>query len=85
MKATDHTFRQNALPKGASTYESQRSPYRNPPRFTQLAFRSRVELLDFTLTGRTTMWCGPLVADKNQAAVLTVGRGLRSSNCCGLK
>jgi hypothetical protein len=30
-------------------------------------------------------WSGPLGADKNQAADLTIGRGLRSSNCCGLR
>jgi len=31
------------------------------------------------------VWSGPLGADSDQAAVLTVGRGLRSSNCCGLR
>ena len=30
-------------------------------------------------------WSGPLGADSDQAADLTVGRGLRSSNCCGLR
>jgi hypothetical protein len=30
-------------------------------------------------------WSGPLGAEKNQAADLTIGRGLRSSNCCGLR
>ena len=31
------------------------------------------------------LWSGPLGADKSQAADLTIGRGLRSSNCCGLR
>jgi DNA-binding helix-hairpin-helix protein with protein kinase domain len=30
-------------------------------------------------------WTGPLGADSDQAADLTVGRVLRSSNCCGLR
>jgi hypothetical protein len=33
----------------------------------------------------TNDWCGPLGADNDQAADLTMGRGLRSSNCCGLR
>ena len=33
----------------------------------------------------TLIWSGPVGADSDQAAVLTVGRGLRSSNCCGLR
>jgi hypothetical protein len=32
-----------------------------------------------------SFWSGPLGADSDQAADLTVGRGLRSSNCCGLR
>jgi NADPH-dependent 2,4-dienoyl-CoA reductase/sulfur reductase-like enzyme len=31
------------------------------------------------------IWSGPLGADSDQAADLTVGRGLRSSNCRGLR
>jgi transposase len=41
-----------------------------------------------TVNRRRTLpldWSGPLGADKNQAADLTIGRGLRSSNCCGLR
>ena len=30
-------------------------------------------------------WSGPLGPDNSQAADLTVGRGLRCSNCCGLR
>ena len=37
------------------------------------------------IAGRPPNWGGPLGADKNQAADLTIGRGLRSSNCCGLR
>ncbi len=33
----------------------------------------------------SVFWSGPLGADSDQAADLTVGRGLRSSNCCGLR
>ena len=33
----------------------------------------------------TPSWSGPLGADEDQAADLTAGRGLRSSNCCGLR
>ena len=31
------------------------------------------------------IWSGPFGPDRRQAADLTVGRGLRSSNCCGLR
>ena len=34
---------------------------------------------------RIVVWTGPLGADSDQAADLTVGRVLRSSNCCGLR
>jgi hypothetical protein len=33
----------------------------------------------------TPCWSGPLGPDNSQAADLTVGRGLRCSNCCGLR
>ena len=33
----------------------------------------------------TPIWSGPLGAGNRQAADLTVGRGFRSSNCCGLR
>ena len=33
----------------------------------------------------TPWWSGPLGPDNSHAADLTMGRGLRSSNCCGLR
>jgi hypothetical protein len=35
--------------------------------------------------GAADQWSGPLGPDKRQAADLAMGRGLRSSNCCGLR
>jgi hypothetical protein len=59
-------------------YERSRQPQ---PRIGP--WRERLEAL--LEENESKAWCGPLGADKNQAAVLTVGRGLRSSNCCGLR
>src|SRR5271166_6220911 len=39
----------------------------------------------FGANSSTMAWSGPLGADEDQAADLTAGRGLRSSNCCGLR
>ena len=47
-----------------------------------------LKILDQTVKRRpklTLDWSGPLGPDRRQAADLTVGRGLRSSNCCGLR
>jgi hypothetical protein len=49
---------------------------------------SRPSPRDVSVNWRRTLtpnWSGPLGADSDQAADLTVGRGLRSSNCCGLR
>ena len=42
-------------------------------------------ILNFLRDEVPRKWGGPLGADSDQAADLTVGRGLRSSNCCGLR
>ena len=54
---------------------------------TPTSFGGRTLPLYATTRGQfwTPIWTGPLGADSDQAADLTIGRELRSSNCCGLR
>ena len=69
------------LPEGLYPFIDERLPLSN---IVMIEAPADLEGVN-RLTKLTPDWSGPLGADKDQAADLTAGRGLRSSNCCGLR
>src|SRR5271166_303156 len=77
------TTKHGALARAPRTHDDRRT--RAAEAFQLAATMRRFEERVKRTIGFTLLWSGPLGADEDQAADLTAGRGLRSSNCCGLR